>query len=158
MNPRFSCEATNIFHDFWFDQHVNKFEQTDSAIVITYGFMDIVRTIHLDMDEHPANIELSRAGHSIGKWEDNVLVVDTVGFEPGYLAATFSSVVHGNQLHTVERFVVSADGNSLTQHYVITDPEYLAAPFEGQQAFNRTDAAFDPYLCDDLTEEIVDGF
>ncbi len=48
---------------------------------MTYGFMNIVRTIHLDMDSHPENITPSLAGHSIGKWEGDTLVVDTIGFE-----------------------------------------------------------------------------
>lgn len=158
MNPRFHCQPTNIFLDFWFDQHVNKIEQSDDTIVITYGFMDLVRTIHLDMDEHPSNIVPSRSGHSIGTWEDDVLVVDTVGFEEGWLEATFSGVKHSDQLHTVERFSVSEDGKSLTQQYVASDPLYLTADCEGQQVFNKTDAVYEPFNCDDLTEEVVDGF
>ena len=120
--------------------------------------MDIVRTIHLDLDKHPSDVVASRAGHSIGKWEDDILVVDTKGFEEGYLEATFSGVKHSDQLHTVERFSISEDGNSLTQSYTATDPVYLASPHEGQQTFNRTDAVFEPYECKDLTEEIVSGF
>lgn len=158
MNPRFHCEATNIFHDFWFDQMVNKFEQTDDKIVISYGFMDIVRTIHLDMDEHPADLVPSRAGHSIGQWEGNTLVVKTVGFEPGYLAATFAGVKHGEQLQTTERFTVAEDGKSLTQKYEGNDAEYLTASFSGEQVVNKTDAEFYSFECEDLTEEIVKGF
>ena len=34
----------------------------------------------MDMKEHPDHIVPTRAGHSIGRWEDGALVVDTVGF------------------------------------------------------------------------------
>ena len=47
QNPRFNCEPTNIIFDYAIDQMMNKIEQTGSAIVITYGFMDMVRVIHL---------------------------------------------------------------------------------------------------------------
>ena len=122
------------------------------------GFMDIVCAIHLDVDEHPAGIEPSRAGHSIGRWEGQTLIVDTIGFEEGYLSATFSGVKHSGQMHVVELFSLNQDGSSLTQEYRITDPLYLSAPYEGRSTINRTDAVFDEYDCEDLTEEVVEGF
>lgn len=156
-NPRFNCQAVNIFHDWWFDQHVNTIEQTDDKMVITYGFMDIVRTIHLDMDSHPDNIVASRAGHSIGKWEGDTLVVDTIGFSEGYLDPR-GGVKHSDALHTVEKFTLSEDGNTLSIAYTGDDSKYLTGSFEGSRDVIRTNAAFDPYECDDLTEEVVEGF
>lgn len=158
QNPRFHCQATNIFLDWNFNEQVNFIEQSTDKIVMTYGFMDIVRTIHLDLDSHPVNITPSRAGHSIGKWQDGVLIVDTIGFMPGYLAATFNGVMHGEKLHTVERFSLSEDGKNLTREYTITDPEYLTAPYKGSDSVNLTASPFEPYNCEDLTEEIVEGF
>ena len=157
-NPRFHCMATNIFHDWTFDQHINKIEQMRDKVILRYGFMDIVRTIYLDMDEHPTGIEPSRAGHSIGRWEGQTLVVDTIGFEEGYLSATFSGVKHSDQMQVVELFSLSEDGSSLIQEYRITDALYLSAPYEGRSTINRTDAVFDEYGCEDLTEEVVEGF
>ncbi|HEY5622852.1 MAG TPA: DUF6152 family protein, partial [Gammaproteobacteria bacterium] len=96
-NPRFQCMAVNIFNDWTFDQHVNRIIQEDDTITLQYGFMDIVRAIHLDMAEHPAEITPSKAGHSIGHWEGDTLVVDTVGFEPGYLN-TRTGTMYSEQL------------------------------------------------------------
>ncbi len=158
MNPRFHCQATNLFHDWWFDMHVNKIEQTDDRIVMTYGFMDIERTIHLDMDEHPVGIVPSRAGHSIGWWEGNTLVVDTIGFEEGWLEATRQGIKHSDQMHTVERFDLSDDGEWLVLTYTINDPLYLTQPYTGQLTQGKTLAPYDSYECEDLTEERVEGF
>jgi len=119
--------------------------------------MDIVRTIHLDMDSHPSNIELSRAGHSIGHWDGDTLVVDTVGFEEGFLD-TRQGVKHSTQLHVVERFSLSEDGNSLLRSYEGEDPLYLTAPFTGRDEIGVTEAEYDPYNCEDLTQEVVPGF
>jgi hypothetical protein len=52
----------------------------------------------MNMTAHPATITPSYAGHSIGRWDGDVLVVDTVGFEPGVLAAP---VKHSDQLQYV---------------------------------------------------------
>ena len=79
-NPRQNCLPTNIFLNWTADFHVNRIIQGDDTIILRYGFMDLDRTIYLDMTEHPQNIILSRAGHSIGYWEDDVFVVDTIGF------------------------------------------------------------------------------
>ena len=158
MNPRFHCEATNIFHDRTFDEHVNTITQSDDEIELKYGFMDIVRTIYLNMDEHPTNIVASRAGHSIGNWESNTLVIDTIGFLPGWLEATRVGVKHGVNMHTTERFTLSEDGQSLVLSYTIDDPDYLEEPYTREVTVIRTPAAYDPYQCEDLTEEITEGF
>jgi len=156
-NPRFHCTATNILFDWTFDQHINRIDQNENSINLTYGFMDIVRTIHLDQDAHPDDITPSRAGHSIGHWDGDTLVVDTVGFSEGYLN-TRAGAKHSTELHIVERFALSEDGKSLNRDYVGSDSKYLTAAFEGRDSINLSAAAFDPYDCEDLTTEIVDGF
>ena len=156
-NPKLHCTAVNIFADWTFDRHINRIEQSESTITLTYGFMDIVRTIHMDMEAHPENLDLSRAGHSIGNWDGDTLVVDTVAFEEGYLDAR-SGAKHSDQLHIVERFTMDPSDNSLSRAYTGEDPLYLAAPFSGQDEIFLSGFPFDPYDCEDLTEEIVDGF
>jgi len=156
-NPRFHCNAINIFHDWTFDAHVNTIEQSEDVITLTFGFMDIVRSIHLDQDSHPDDLEPSRAGHSIGKWDGDTLVVDTIGFAEGYLDGR-SGAKHSDQLHVVERFSRGEDGKSLVRTWVGEDPVYLTAKFEDQDQILATDAEFDPYDCEDLTQEVVPGF
>src|SRR3970282_744423 len=56
----------------------------------------------------------SRAGHSIGRWEGDTLVVDTVGFAPGILAG---SVAHTDGLHVVERFTLDPETLPLKPHH-----------------------------------------
>jgi hypothetical protein len=156
-NPRYQCMATNIFMDWTFDQHVNTIEQNENSITLTYGFMNIVRTIHVDQDAHPDDLEPSRAGHSYGKWDGDTLVVDTIGFAEGYLDGR-SGIKHSDQLHVVEKFSRGEDGKSLIRTWVGEDPAYLSAPFEGRNQVLATEAEFDPYNCEDLTQEIVEGF
>ncbi|MEL7454365.1 MAG: hypothetical protein AAGJ50_13445, partial [Pseudomonadota bacterium] len=50
-------------------------------------FMDLVRTIHLDGREKPADFVPNRAGFSSGRWDGDTLVVTTTGFDEGWISA-----------------------------------------------------------------------
>ena len=84
-NPRFKCETTSIIFDWTFDGPVNRITQNKDTIVIQYGQLNLKRTVYMNMTTHPANVKLTRAGHSIGRWDGDTLVVDTVGFLPGVI-------------------------------------------------------------------------
>ncbi len=153
-NPRFHCMAVNIFADWTFDQHVNRIVQEEDRITLMYGFMDIVRVVHLDMDEHPADVEMTRAGHSIGRWEGDELVVETTGFAPGYLE-TRNAVMHGSEMHVVERFTYDHDAGTLTRSWVADDPTYFVGSHTGEDTVEIADIPFEPYNCSDLTNEQI---
>jgi hypothetical protein len=146
-NTRARCEITSILFDWVFDGPINRITQRDDAITFEYG-RDLVRTVHMDLDAHPANIEPSRAGHSIGHWEDDVLVVDTVGFEPGIIAG---NVAHGRQLHVVERFRLDPETMSLHRDYVAEDPEHFTDQYVGSDIVKPADAPFAVDTCRELT-------
>lgn len=145
-----SCEPTNILGELSFEGHVNRITQSDDQIRINYGFMDIERVIHLEMDTHPADIEPSMAGHSIGRWEDDVLVVDTVGFAPGRVDRT-SDLMYGEGFHVVERFTLDPETMMLTREYVGEDPAYFVGQLTGGDTFKPGDIPYAPYNCDDRT-------
>lgn len=145
-NPRFKCLTTSILFDWTFDGPVNRIIQNRDNIVIQYGQMDLKRTIHMNMKSHPANARPSRAGHSIGRWEGDVLVVDTAGFQPGILNFP---VPHSDQLHVIERFSLDPATMRLTRTYEADDPVYLKGKYTGQDWVQPADA---PYASDNCKE------
>jgi hypothetical protein len=147
-NPRFRCETTSIVFDWTFDGPVNRITQNKDTIVIEYGQMNLRRTIHMNMKTHPANVKPSRAGHSIGRWEGDVLVVDTVGFQPGVLSAP---VRHGDKLHVVERFTLDPKTMKLTRAYIAEDPDYLKGQYTGSDVVAVADQPFTKDNCKDQT-------
>ena len=150
-NPRLRCEPTNILFDWTFETDINQIEQTDASIVMRYGSMGIERTIHLDLDAHPENIEPSVAGHSIGRWENDVLIVDTVGFAPGILSAD-GRLPHSDQLHIVERFTLDPGTFALRREYVAEDPPYFEGRFTGADVVFPSDLPYDgTTACEDRT-------
>jgi hypothetical protein len=98
---------------------------------------DQPRTIYLNEKAHPPaeTIFPSWVGHSIGHWEGPVLVVDTIGFNER--ATLFGGVPRTPKTHIVERFSVSADGQTLTDAVTMDDPEVLTAPWTKVLAYKR---------------------
>jgi len=147
-NPRMRCETTSVIFDWTFDGPVNRITQRGDTITVQYGQYGFTRTIHMNMDAHPADIAPSRAGHSIGHWEGDELVVDTVGFAPGVLSPP---ILNSDQLHVVERFSLGSDPVSLTRRYVAEDPVYFNGQYVGEDTIYVADIPYSPDSCKELT-------
>jgi Family of unknown function (DUF6152) len=152
-NPRLRCRPTSILFDWVFDGAINRISQAQDRIEIDYGLYSFKRVIHLDLDAHPADIEPSYAGHSIGHWEGDVLVVDTVGFEPGVIAPP---VRNSDQLHIVERFSLQTNPLALEREYVAEDPVYFTDRYVGEDTLLVADVPWIPHPCDELAPEFID--
>lgn len=137
-NPRLSCQITSVLFDWVFDGTINRITQSDSVVTMEYG-RGLTRTVHMDLAAHPPRVTPSRAGHSIGRWDGDTLVVDTVGFEPGSLAG---AVAHSAQLHLVERFTLDPKTLALKREYVATDPLYFVNEYVGGDTVLPADAPF----------------
>lgn len=149
-DPILRCHPVNIFNGWNHDRHVNEIRVEEDQIILQYGFMDFVRTIHMDLDEHPDNIVPSTGGHSIGRWEGSTLIVDTVGFEEGVLSHQ-SGMKHSNEMHVVEHFRVDADTGYLVRDYYVTDPLYLVGETHGQDLMSPSDVGYSAYNCVELS-------
>jgi hypothetical protein len=147
-NPRLRCEPTNILFDWTFESDVNRIVQEDDQVRLVYGSMGLARTVYLNVREHPPDLVPSRAGQSIGRWEDDVLIVDTVGFEPGILSAD-GRLPHSDRLHVVERFWLDPGTGALRRSYVAEDPLYFEGQYTGADVVHVSDVPFQVAPCDD---------
>ncbi|MFL2546633.1 MAG: DUF6152 family protein [Candidatus Rariloculaceae bacterium] len=114
--------------------YANEIVIQDDVVLIRNERFNIERTVYMDGRGHPENGEPSNQGHSIGWWEDDVLVFDTTLFannrspifgrpiRPG-------GVPSGPGKHVVERLALSDDGTRIVIDFTQEDPEYLAEPF-----------------------------
>lgn len=113
-----------------------------NSMVVLQGARDITisleeprmtRRIRLN-SMHPRTLVPSYLGDSIGHWEGNTLIVDTVGFN-GNFELDAAAQPTSKHLHTVERFTKSADGKRVAIRITIDDPEYYSAPFTIERAW-----------------------
>jgi hypothetical protein len=148
-NPRLRCEPTGIIFDWTFDSVVNRITQSPLRITMQYGHMDLARTVHLDRATPPKGQPLSRSGYSVGRWDGDVLVVQTTGFLPGVLNAD-ARILHGAQLRVTERYELDPSTHKLTRRYEAVDPEYFEDVWRGADEVLPSDVSYAPYRCKDL--------
>jgi len=115
--------------------------QIPTAIYMVSGFMNSLRIVYLDGRSHtdPDIIVRTFNGESIGRWEGDALVVDTVGFrgDHHWLDQGGASIPAGEQLHIVERIRLINDRKQLEIEYTMTDPEYWEGEWKSTKRFNR---------------------
>ncbi len=84
------------------------------------------RVIYMDGRKHPDGLIPSWWGHSIGRWEGDTLVIDTVGYNDKFWFDS-RGTPHTEQLHTVERWTRINYGR-MTHEFTIEDPGALSRP------------------------------
>ena len=104
-----------------------RFAQTRDVLVIVEENNDPARQIYLDGRSHPQDPNPSYMGHSVGRWEGDTLVVDTVGFtDRGWIA--FGSFPQTEKLHVTERFE-RPDFGHMRIRVTIDDPKAYTKPW-----------------------------
>ena len=87
------------------------------------------RQIWTDGRSHPSAMEPTWMGDSIGKWEGDTFVVDTIGLtEKSWL--DFYGDPHSDDIHLVERFK-RVDHDTLTLQLIVEDPKAYTATWVG---------------------------
>ena len=116
------------------------------VFILFEGNIHSYRQIFLDGRKHLADPDPTWYGHSVGHWEGDTLVVDTVGFNDKFWFGA-NGLPHTTQLHTIERFT-RTDANTMSYDITIIDPGAYAKPFTVQ-----TKARYQPgwdlmeYIC-----------
>ena len=101
-----------------------EFNDGNEIIMIRSQFFDQERTVYMDGRAHPPIDERTHEGHSIGRWERDVLVVDTRNFADNR-SPYQNGIPSGAQKHVVERYRLHEDGTRLTVEFMLEDPEYV---------------------------------
>jgi hypothetical protein len=100
---------------------------TPGLVTIVYESRNAIRYIYTDGREHPENLELTWHGHSIGKWDGDTLVVDTIRLrDESWLDAVGHE--HSTELHVVERFR-RVDAATLEFERTLSDPKAFEGAF-----------------------------
>ncbi len=115
--------------------------QTRDEIVQVPELRTFPRHIYLDGRPHPdaAHLIPSPAGHAIGRWEGDTLVVDTTGFSGGGRTPGGGRV--GKDTHLTERFRLADGGKKLSVTFTWEDPEIYLAPHTYEITYSRLGSA-----------------
>lgn len=105
-----------------------KFVQTPEKIVILdEGDIHSFRIVYMNGRPHPAELTPTWYGDSIGRWDGDTLVVDSIGFND---RTWLDSVGHPHteKLHVIERYR-RPNANTLLRQVTVEDPGAYAKPF-----------------------------
>jgi hypothetical protein len=122
--------------------------QTPNEVMMIFEYDHYVRHIYMDRREHPRDMSPTWMGDSIGRWEGNTLVVDSVGFnDKSWLDQVGHP--HSDALHLIER-IRRTDHDTLQVDMTIDDPKAYTKPWTGQQVFKlRPGWHLIEYVCED---------
>jgi len=103
------------------------FKKATHLYFLFEGNIHSFRQIFMDGRKHPDDPDPSWYGHSVGHWEGDTLVVDTVGFNDKFWF-DFKGHPHTEKLHTIERWT-RTDLGTLVNQVTIDDPGAYSRPF-----------------------------
>ena len=132
-----------------------EFLMTPGKVTIVIEAYQQVRHIYTDGRPLPDDPDLKFHGTSIGRWDGDTLVVDTVGFSP--LTELTRYVSFSPKARIVERFRL-ADPDTMSIETTITDPEVLAAPSVSTRTLRRhRNWTTAEYICEENNRNSVDS-
>jgi hypothetical protein len=98
-------------------------------LAIDYEHWMESRTIYMDGRDHPKDLQPTLLGHSIGRYEGDALVVDTVGLAGDIFYPSWSGGAYSDQAHGRERYTIAENPRRLQAEVTIEDPKMLVEPF-----------------------------
>jgi hypothetical protein len=130
-----------------------KIVQTPSEVVFLFeGNIHSYRQIFLDGRGHPKDADPTWYGDSVGHWEGDTLVVDTMGFNDKFWF-DFAGHPHTDQLHIVERYR-RPDLGHLEDEVTINDPGAYTRPFTLYGHFPLQPTEIMEYICNENNQDL----
>jgi len=121
--------------------------QARDRVIIIYEYQSLVRQIPTDGRPHPKNIDSTYMGQSIGRYEGDTLVVDTVGFNDKTWMDLDGRLPHSDALHVVER-IHRVERNTLEDDFTFDDPKIFSQPWTAKRFFMlKPDWQIHEYVC-----------
>jgi hypothetical protein len=113
------------------------FLQTPTDVWIILEPDHRIRQVSLNRPHSP-NPKPSWYGESVGHYEGDTLVVDTIGFSDRTHVDNYRTP-HTTQLHVVERYRMIDGGRRLEVNILVEDPGAFTTPWRAVRRFNRLD-------------------
>jgi len=124
------------------------FPEQKRFVITNTGGPHTYRIIYYDGRPHPKDLEPSYLGHSIGHWEGDTIVFDTIGFNERFWIDR-QGTPHTDRLHLVER-LTRTDFNTIKYEVTLEDPGAYTAPWKGgfNLRFTPDQESFE-FMCQD---------
>ncbi|MEP7243862.1 MAG: hypothetical protein ABI885_09260 [Gammaproteobacteria bacterium] len=128
--------------------------QTPQRTVFLHEVQHMFRIVHMNA-QHPAKFEPTFMGHSVGHWEGDTLVIDTIGMVKE-TQIDEAGTLHSDQLHVVERIRKVQD--TLEVLFTIDDPKAFTKPWTAVRIWKwRPEIRLLEYICEENNRNASDS-
>jgi hypothetical protein len=136
--------------------HPMQIVQSPKYVALLYEQNTWFHLIPTDGREHPKDLQPTWFGDSVGKWEGDTLVVDTIGFN-GQTRLDTIGHPHSDAMHVVETFQ-RTDAGHITYTMTVDDPKAYTKPWKNVRTFTlRPDWELMEYSCEENNKDLREG-
>jgi hypothetical protein len=131
--------------------------QNDKYLALLFEQNSWFHVVPLDGREHPKGDALNPTwfGNSVGKWDGDTLVIDTVGFN-GYTRLDTNGHPHSDQLHVVQTFR-RTDMGHIEHTITVDDPKFYVKPWKNERTFTLMNTEILEYSCEENNRSLWEG-
>jgi hypothetical protein len=130
------------------------FIQTPKQVWIIYSGDQQVRRVYLDVP-HSSNPKPSWYGESVGHYEGDALVIDTIGQNEKTVVDPYRTP-HTDKLHVVERWNMLDDGKAMEVTFTVEDPDTFYEPWSGSRRYRRVQQEMTEEACAENNTHLFD--
>lgn len=150
LEPHARCKASGAIRQFLTPYGVEMLQPEGSGTLYIFdiGGPHTFREIHMDGRSHPRKLQASNYGHSVGWWDGDTLVVDSVGYNTDFWFERMG-LPHTENVHVTEYFT-RLNSHQMDYRFILTDTTAYDAPVEGRLALRWEDGIeLFEYICQD---------
>ena len=154
-DPTFRCDPVAVRRVWGAPGTPLEIVRDGRNVVLHHEWMDVRRVVHLDMKDHPRGGPRSSLGHSIGRFDEDTLVIETGNYSAGVLnqyveqaGQPTKGLLHSAALTSVERLHFDAARQRLLVEIDLVDNDFFKQPFpRATMEFAPSDLKIEPFNC-----------
>ena len=154
FTARSSCLPAGVPVFMLFGGQPIYFIQTPKEVLMIYEGDQQLRHIYLDVP-HSANPKPSWYGESVGHYEGDTLVVDTIGMNNKTVVDSYRTP-HSERLHVTERWKLIDEGKTLEANIRVEDPDTFNQPWSTFQRYRRGQQTLSEEVCAENNQHLFD--
>ncbi len=154
FTARSSCMPSGVPNFIAIGGGLMYFLQSPDLVVMFRDGNSQMRRIHLNVP-HSENPTPSWYGESVGHYEGDTLVVDTIGLSDESFIDSYRTP-HTEKLHVIERWSLFDGGEGLEAHITIDDPDTFNQPWQTLRRFQRESEIYGEEICAENNQRVFD--
>jgi hypothetical protein len=156
FTPSQSCVPAGVpgFMALGGNQNPVWFLQSSKEVAIMRSADSQVRRVHLNVP-HSTNPKPSWYGESVGHYEGDMFVIDTIGLNTKTFVDAYRTP-HTEKLHVIERWRMVDDRKFMEATFTVEDPDTYYEPWSGMRRYRRVARQFEEDICAENNQQLFD--